>query len=116
MSTRIDDPKNFFEGLGNLHDARIEELRWSPEEREIAFAVDDLHSNFAGLPEYPGLRPQVLILEGVVEFVASVCLSEPNLNVHDFEVSTEPTSGLSVSVTFWPDGRIKVLCSGLRME
>lgn len=116
MNGRVGEPEKFFRELGNLHDARVRQILWSPERSELAVTLDDLHSNFAGLPEYQGLRPQVVILEGVADLMVSAALSEPHLNIHDFEVTSDPSSRLRVHVTFWPHGNTTVHCSGLRLE
>lgn len=48
------DPVATLIALGELHDARIELLRWEPLQRRLEVHIDDLFSNFLGLPEYPG--------------------------------------------------------------
>ena len=56
----------FLAGLGHLHDARITELRYSPNENELTLYLDDLYSNFIGLPEYPGETPACLAASGIL--------------------------------------------------
>ncbi|MFT5180482.1 MAG: hypothetical protein ACI8S3_000356 [Alphaproteobacteria bacterium] len=116
MNGPVSEPEKFFRELGGLHDARIQQVLWSPEHREIAFTVDDLNSNSEGFPEYQGLFPQVVILEGVADITVSFAPIESHLNVYDFKVTTESASQLRVDISFWPGGSISVLCAELRLE
>lgn len=65
----IDDPIGFFDGLGQLHDARVVWI--SCGEGEFRMVIDNLHSNFmdgdAPSPEYPGYssRPATVLFSGV---------------------------------------------------
>ena len=52
--------------LGHLHDARINDLRWSEAGRVLTVRVDDLNENFRGRPEYPGVAPGVLVLPRLI--------------------------------------------------
>ncbi len=50
----LDDPESYFQELGGIHDANIEQIVWEPIERTVSLCVDDLNSNFEGLPSYGG--------------------------------------------------------------
>lgn len=54
MKTQIEQPMQFFDQLGGLHDAQIESINWDSNQRSISLRVDDLNANFEGLPEYGG--------------------------------------------------------------
>lgn len=51
--------------LGGLHDARVEEVVWRKADHSLRFTIEDMFSNFDGLPDYPGPTPGTLTLVGV---------------------------------------------------
>lgn len=117
MSRTIENPQKFFDELGNLHDARIKHFLWFPEEKRLAVSVDDINSNFAGLPEYQGCQPQTILLEGVREIDLRLEADEDHLNIYEFTViekSGDPY--LLAEIKCWPGGNIKVRCSSLHLE
>jgi hypothetical protein len=73
----VSEPTAFFHDLGGLHDTEIERIEFDPNERSLALTLDDLHTNFEGLPEDRGRRPCILRFTGVARFGV------------DFDVSTD---------------------------
>lgn len=103
-------PATFFSDLGNLHDAEIQLVEWSPPHQEVVFLIDDLYSNFIDLPEYPGLQPVRLAVEGVSKLEANVTRDKMSLRVMDFEVEeTSADSSLQITVKFTPAGQIRIV-------
>lgn len=101
------DFKEFLHMLGLLHDVVIDRLVWMPEARKLEFEVDDIYSNFGGLPEYPGAKPATIVLNGVERVCFDIDTDEPRLYIFEFEV--EQGDGVQDAViTFRPSGKIRV--------
>jgi hypothetical protein len=58
------DPIELLEHI-SLHDAYVTHLEYNAHSNSISLHVSDLYANYEGLPEYPGLRPCSLQLQGV---------------------------------------------------
>jgi hypothetical protein len=98
--------KDFFEflrNMGGMHDAFVESFCWKPAEQTMEFRFEDLYSNFADLPEYPGRTPGAIILRGTSNVRIDVATNEP-LRVFEF-LPQEGTSD-AVQITFSPSGKI----------
>jgi hypothetical protein len=102
--------KEFLESMGGLHDSVVTQLIWRPEEKLLRLEIQDLCSNFEGLPEYPGVVPGAIELRNVGQVQFDIDTSEGRLNVHDFSVESVE-DGYRSSVSFWPTGRITALHS-----
>lgn len=100
--------KSFLERMGGLHDAVVRRINWVPEEKKLSFEIEDLCSNFEGLPEYPGAMPGTIELRDVDRVNFDIDTNEGHLNIDDFAVEIEGTDQYRASVTFWPTGRIAV--------
>ena len=61
----MERPDHYLEQCGGLHDARIERFLLDVVRATLVFDVDDLDSNFEGLPGYTGVRPARLVFSGV---------------------------------------------------
>jgi hypothetical protein len=107
----IKNPAQYFQDVGNLHDAEVSEFRWSPVKHEIVVMVDDLYANFAGLPEYEGLQPVQLIFSAVLRIQLDVTPDKFPLRIMDFEVEESTTSPcLAVTIQFYPSGTARLDC------
>ena len=98
--------KSFLERLGGLHDSVVHRLTWAPETKTLRLEIEDLCSNFKGLPEYPGAVPGVIELRGIEQIKFEIDTNEKRLNIHEFGVEAESTDKHRASVSFWPSGRI----------
>lgn len=112
----IRNPKEYFHSFGNLHDARINGFHWLPEEKRLHISIDDLNSNFEGLPEYEGPKPGMIILEGVSEIEAGICPTGDSLNIYDFTADMIEKELVSVDIRCWPGGKICVKCESIQLE
>lgn len=74
--------------LGTLHDVWIDRMTWRCEQRVLEFHLDDIHSNFLGLPEYPGCEPGTLVFSGVSEVSLHV---EPYDDMWIYELTCDGT-------------------------
>ncbi len=95
----------FLRNMGGLHDAVVRELVWEPSARTLTLRFDDIHSNFQGLPEYPGRRPGEIVLYGTIDVHIAID-SREGLKVFEFL----PVEGKQdeILVTFSPSGRMSV--------
>jgi hypothetical protein len=98
--------KSFLERMGALHDAVVWQLVWKPEAKTLRFEIEDLCSNFEGLPEYPGAVSGSIELQGVERIGFDIKTNEKRLNIHEFLVEAEGADKYQASITFWPTGRI----------
>jgi hypothetical protein len=108
----IHAPARFFNELGQLHDADVSAIRWSPVERDFAISLEDLYANFLDLPEHPGLQPARVILSGVSRLQIDVASESPPLRIRSFEVSESATQ-IHVVVMFEHDGSVQMDCNAV---
>ena len=72
----VEDPIAFFASLGGLHDVEIEAISINFVDQTLTVAVEDLHANFADLPEHPGCRPATLVFDEVTDLFVDVDMDE----------------------------------------
>ncbi len=101
--------KSFLEQMGGLHDSVVQELAWKPGAKTLRLVIEDLCSNFEGLPEYPGAVPGSIELHGVEQISFNIETNEKRLNIHEFLVEIQNTGKHQASISFWPTGRITAL-------
>jgi len=99
------DLKSFLEQMGALHDAVVRQLTWTPEAKILRLEIEDLCSNFEGLPEYPGAVSGVIELRGIEEINFNIDTKETRLNIDAFLVEPDLDKHRA-SISFWPSGRI----------
>lgn len=102
----MNELKSFLERMGGLHDAVIRQLVWEPEAKILRFEIEDLYSNFEGLPEYPGAVSGLIELQGVERIGFDIKTNEKRLNIYEFFVEIEGTDKYQATISFWPTGRI----------
>lgn len=108
--------QRFVQSLGGLHDATIESFAWLPVERVLRFAVDDVHSNFLGLPEYPGVARGEFSFQGVTKFESSLDFATPSLAIYDWSVSANSAGSIRSVIGFSPGGRLLIECQRLGLS
>jgi hypothetical protein len=110
----IKEPVSFFDELGNLHDADVNEFQWNPFKREIAIAIDDLYANFLDLPEYDRLQPVRLIMCGVSRVQIDVRSDGPPLRIKSLEVyGSSPGPQIHITVMFDHAGNMQIDCDSV---
>ena len=102
--------KLLLEQMGLLHDSVVQKLVWEPSANTLRFEIEDLYSNFEGFPEYPGITPGSIELLGVVQVWFDIETSEKRLHIHEFIAGTENEDLYRIAISFWPAGKITVLC------
>jgi hypothetical protein len=112
----IDKPRDFFEKLGNLHDARIERLKWLPKQQLLYISIDDLNSNFFGSTEYVGAQSGEILLSAVKKFYMDIEQTEEHLNIYDFAVKQSKDIFLEVEIKCSPGGSLKISCASISWE
>lgn len=110
----LPSPASYFRELGNLHDAIVTQVTWSPVQREIAIVVDDLYANFVGLPEYPGPQGATLIMAGVSRMQSDVTSDRFRSRILDLEIEqTHSGVQIRVSVKFDSSGSLSIECCSI---
>lgn len=99
----------FLYKLGNLHDCKINTFDWQPAKGIIRFDIDDLYFNYEGLPQYIGVTPGYILLNGVHFVDININEQEGVLKIQDFSVQDEGSNLLSATISFWPSGTIRVV-------
>jgi hypothetical protein len=110
------DPGEFLRKLGGLHDARITTISWSSKEARLVMVLDDLYSNFEGLPEYEGRAPVSLIFEGVLRLALTIDPVTSNVSVFACEAARQTQGPITVVFRCSPGGLLEVTCKSLRGE
>lgn len=101
---------SFIKSLGGLHDAALRRLQWSGDERRLEIDVDDLYSNFLGLPEYLGPKRAGFVFYEVRSLGIEVDLTERGLTLYDWTFQVDAASGHCCEISFSPGGRVIVSC------
>jgi hypothetical protein len=96
--------------LGGLHDSTMLSLQWDPPSKRLEMRIEDIYSNFLGLPEYPGATPATFIFSGVKNLVVEVDFTEDGLWVYDCEFHHAEGSKYNCAILFSPGGKIVVAC------
>jgi hypothetical protein len=100
----------FLEKLGGLHDARVLQFTFDATQRVLRMEIDDIFSNFEGLPEYTEPRPGKIVLHQISDVTISLQSNTGPLNIYEFSIVPDESKGGSVSLKFWPQGTIQLRC------
>ncbi len=102
----MDFLKHLAENIG-LHDAGILQVNWDAIHDEVNLVIDDLWSNYVGLPEYKGPLLGTIKLLGVrcvsIDFTKTLRLDIINVDVEETSYDT-----LRCIITLNGNGRIIV--------
>jgi hypothetical protein len=103
----------FISELGGLHDAKLTSLAWDPADQRLEIGVDDIYSNFEGLPEYEGPAKAAFIFSGVSKLNISVeDFQAAGLMIYDWNVQKD-ASGIISEMKFSPDGSIVAMSAAI---
>jgi hypothetical protein len=104
--------QGFLFSLGGLHDSIVTGIEVDGRSAQLVLQIEDLYSNFDGLPEYPGRAPATIILAGIDRFSMRLQMSIESqiqeLHIHDFEVLKKTHLGELAEIKFWPEGDIQI--------
>ena len=110
----IEMPVDYFSALGNLHDAKISLMEWNPIRKQATITVNDLYSNFYGLPEYPGQTPVCLTAFDVSALEMKIMTDRFPVRIQDFEVDELSSGpGWCILVNCTSSGSIRIVCQSL---
>jgi len=109
MRIKMSDFGEFLLRLGYLHDCTVTRFEWKPDQKSMAFEIEDLYFNFEGLPEYKGPTPGRIVLEGIQHVSIEIREFEGPLRVYEFSLVKERADTADVSVSFSPSGKISVV-------
>ena len=111
--TILKDPAEFFIDHGGAHNAGITGYAWDPEARKLQIRLDDLDSDFVGIPGYAGERPVELVFDGV-SGLKSDRDDFRDLVVHDLEITPERRRFI-LHLSCEPNGYISCSCHAVTM-
>lgn len=103
--------EQFIKSLGGLHDATLTNLHWYLEDKRLEFGIEDIYSNFHGLPNYPGATKGKFIFSDVKKLIVEVKLSEVGLIVFDWTVTKDMSDNFCSEIRFSPGGLVVVECA-----
>lgn len=108
----------FLKNLGGLHDATLTRFTWDPSASSISIEVDDLNSNFHGLPEYSGSQSAVMIFSGVRALNLQVDgIDGGNLQIYSLSVEGSAISkSFEVHIKLVPGGFASFSCVDVELE
>lgn len=112
----INNPKKFFDELGGLHDANIEKILLDIQLKSLCISVDDLNSNFLGLPEYQGLNPVDILF--VEPDMVDINVQEPTsiLRIYDMDLTNSKDGRINVRIDCSPGGYLKYECGSIELR
>lgn len=110
MSMKIEHPVSYFEDLGGLHDARVEEIRWQKSAQKVSIFVDDANANFLGLPGH-AVVASAFVFAGV-EALDAELFDDSCLSIYDL-VAEVKGSQLHISIGLAPFGRMSFVCTSV---
>lgn len=99
----------FLARFGGLHDCGVTRIDWRIEDKRFEIEIDDIWTNFEGMPEYRGPRACRITLEGVTSIQMRIDDVRGRLKIYEISVSTEIEQAPKLSATFWPSGSIEII-------
>jgi hypothetical protein len=91
---------------GGFHDATIRVFQLFPESATIKISIDDLYSNFRGLPGYGGRPEAAELVIRYSELLLRVDMYDPDLRIFDCEL--EGTDhGFTLAINLAPSGTVR---------
>ena len=96
----------FIEKTGGLHDASVQQMVWQPEIGLLRIEIEDVYSNFKGMPEYLGPNPGSLEFIGVESLSIELSTGRRQLTIYEFSIDSIETARDRFSFRFWPDGKL----------
>ncbi|MEF9387002.1 hypothetical protein V4890_15465 [Ralstonia solanacearum species complex bacterium KE056] len=108
----ISSPVEFFKSLGGLHDASVNGISWDMKNKSMEITVDDINSNFEGLPEYKGKKPASIVFIDVGWTKFSVDVFDRDVcRIYDVDVTEVGLDGgFEFVVKLSPGGKIELAC------
>ena len=103
---RMDDFVRFLTDFGGLHDAKVTKFVLDATERSFSLEIDDMYSNFEGLPDYKGQKPGKIILNEVSSLNIVLGSRDDDLNIYDFAIEQKTNGRWAACIKFWPEGKI----------
>jgi hypothetical protein len=98
---------DYLEGLGLLHDSQVTKIELDIHGVSLRLEIDDIHSSFLDLPEYPGPESGAVILAGVSELAVQMLPGIDGLSIYEFEVMPGLSGeGGQAEIRFSPGGFI----------
>lgn len=113
-SNLINKPSDYFDKYGGLHDACVKSFSWNNEKNTLSLEIDDLNSNFLGLPDYQGIKPVVFVFSSVTDFDCDIQISDDIFRIFDVSVENKEQSYL-MNIKYSPGGYMKFYCCTIKI-
>ncbi len=109
MSQLLDQPIQFFQKHGGMHDAKIISITLDVQQRALVIHMDDVNANFLGLPEYDGKKEAAIIFTEVRNIAMDVdTKKEEILRIYDLDVVKNTTpDAYQLTINCTPGERIR---------
>lgn len=110
LPTIIDEASIFLSDLGHLHDVLLMDFKFNSLKNNIEFKLDDIYSNFAGLPEYPGETKACISMNEVECLKINIdCQSRELLWILKFSTSKIDNSSKSKANIIFSEGAMEFI-------
>ena len=106
--------QSILQQLGFLHDARVLSMLLDAARQLFTIEIDDMYSNFIGLPEYHGPKSAKIELLGISHTSIELTSKTDGYNIDDFSVQLLDDKSGIVSITFWPAGKVSTVFRDVR--
>ncbi len=108
-------PELVLSELSSIHDAVIVNLWWDGFKKVLNIGLDDLNSNYLGLPEYKDERPVELIFLGVSSLEIEVQAIDNHLRVYGIEI-TNLVQKYAFHIRCSPGGYLMFQCDAVKLS
>jgi len=100
-----------------MHDADIRQITWDVGARTVTLCVDDLNSNFEGLPEYGGRIEAKFTFEDIEDLLINCdSVKEDIQRIYRLEIfANQKPLKYGVLLNMWPSGRMSFVCNYVKL-
>ncbi len=99
-----------------MHDARVLQFSWQPRDSAVSLSVNDLCSNFRGLPGYLGPTAGGVVMEAVELVELRSETLEVNCMIYDVETKRLGHEQWHLVWKISPTGTFEVKCGAVSVE
>lgn len=110
MTEAAEDIVQFIKSLGGLHDSVVSNVVWSPQNHHLEIEIENIYSNFEGLPEYSGPAGATFVFFQVTDVIMEVDFTVIGLMIYDWEFQTNGVPNYKSRINFSPSGKTTIEC------
>ena len=117
----LQDPIKSIAEYGGFHDAKVVSIDWNESEARLVVRLDDLNSNFLGLPEYKGKQPGGIAFDTVSQIAFNLEFPQGSMNIDEIGLiakkgarqSGTPAEQYQLTIRIWPAGKLVATCESV---